>query len=198
MRHALILLSGALLISACGASPGGDAEAPAATQAATNPAADATDPAPSAAPADAANVSSAQLAMDGVDHAFGGDNGRYTRGATFDAEGVEQVMLETYQAETDYYFKAELFVATGAEAEGEYALGVLGAEGVRNQPGRGQVMVSVPSADGRQLVVSGGGTLRLRRDGAAWVGEFELTGDGNFRPVDAAPVTGAFRIVPIQ
>ena len=181
------------LLTACGAAPGGDATAAADSSAdAAAPAGDAD--ADAATPDAGANEG--HFEVDGVEHRFRSENGLVMRTPSVDAEGVTLLTIETYTPPNSLYLKADLFVATGDDGEGEYQLGRLGDEGHRNVPGRGQVMLAIetdPEA-GRRIIPSGGGTLTLRREGDTWVGEFELTGDGMFRAEDAPPVTGGFRV----
>lgn len=180
------------LLTACGAAPGGDA-APAADAAADAASAPASDEGRAAS---SAGANEAHFEVDGVEHRFRSDDGMVVRTPAVDAEGVTLLTIETYTPPNTLYLKADLFVATGDDGEGEYQLGRLGDDGHRNVPGRGQVVLAIetdPEA-GRQMIPSGGGTLVLRRDGDAWVGEFELTGDGMFRAEDAPPVRGGFRV----
>lgn len=168
---ALLLAAG---LSACTPS---SQEAPAA---ADTPAASEAAPTGAATAATAAVVASEganalQLNVDGSDHAVRNASGSAMRLPVIEAEGVESLTLEVYNEANTLYAKADLFVAASETSEGSYQLGSFGTEGVRNTPRRGQLTLAIEGADGRRMIASADGELRLRREGQALVADFEFS-----------------------
>lgn len=168
---ALLLAAG---LSACAPS---SQEAPAA---ADTPAASEAAPTGAGTAATAAVVASEganalQLNVDGSDHAVRNASGSAMRLPVIDAEGVESLTLEVYNEANTLYAKADLFVAAAETSEGSYQLGSFGSEGVRNTPRRGQLTLAIEGADGRRMIASADGELRLRREGQALVADFEFS-----------------------
>jgi hypothetical protein len=188
LRLAHLLL--ALPLAAC--SPGSDdaAGSTASSAAAGASSSVPAEPATPATPAAAVTGANAlRFTIDGAEHQVQTDSGSALREAAMGAEGIDAVTIEVYNSDNTLYAKADLFVASAEAAEGEYALGALGDEGVRNHPRRGQVSLAVDDAGGvRQMVVSKDGQLSLRREGEALVAEFSFSRSffGGDTPIAAA------------
>ena len=186
-RLRLVHLLLALPLAACSPghddAAGGSASSAAAAASSSAPA----EPAPAVAAATGANT--LRFTIDGAEHQVQTDSGSALREPAMGAEGIDAVTIEVYNSGNTLYAKADLFVASGEAAEGDYALGALGDEGVRNHSRRGQVTLAVEDEGGaRQMVVSKDGQLSLRRDGEALVAEFSFSRSffGGDTPIAAA------------
>lgn len=166
-----------LLAAGLGACAPSSEEAPAvaAAPASRETAATGADTATAMAPAASEGANALQLTVDGSDHAVRNASGSAMRLPVIDAEGVESLTIEVYNEANTLYAKADLFVAASEMSEGSYTLGSFGSEGVRNTPRRGQLALAIEGADGRRMIVSADGELRLRREGRALVADFEFS-----------------------
>lgn len=176
--HALFVRITALLLAAgLGACAPSSEEAPAvaAAPASREAAATGADTATAMGPAASEGANALQLTVDGSDHAVRNASGSAMRLPVIDAEGVESLTIEVYNEANTLYAKADLFVAASEMSEGSYTLGSFGSEGVRNTPRRGQLALAIEGADGRRMIVSADGELRLRREGRALVADFEFS-----------------------
>jgi hypothetical protein len=185
LRLAHLLL--ALPLAAC--SPGSEDAAGSTASSAAAGASSSVRAEPATPAAAVSGANALRFTIDGAEHQVQTDSGSALREAAMGAEGIEAVTIEVYNSDNTLYAKADLFVASGEAAEGEYALGALGDEGVRNHPRRGQVSLAVDDAGGvRQMVVSKDGQLSLRRDGEALVAEFSFSRSffGGDTPIAAA------------
>lgn len=176
--HTLFVRITALLLAAgLGACAPSSEEAPAAaaSSAASEAAPTGADTATTTETAASESANALQLNVDGSDHAVRNASGSAMRLPVIDAEGVESLTLEVYNEANTLYAKADLFVAASETSEGSYQLGSFGTEGVRNTPRRGQLTLAIEGADGRRMIASADGELRLRREGQALVADFEFS-----------------------
>lgn len=179
------MLAPVLLLAACGGAP----QAPTSSDTAQGTVAPAE---PQAAEATGANALT--LSIGATRHALRSDSGSALRSSVYGEEGVETLIIEVHNEDNTLYAKADLYLAAGAPVEGDYLLGHLGDAAIRNQPGHGQVMLAVEQDEGRWMVVSGNGSLKLSRDAAGLSAQFDFDRNGMPMGVDIESVRGEMRV----